>query len=355
MPRTVNASRRRPRRAGYALLALAVAAVGALALAPAQASSSAADAVVAKSSVTRLVPGRGLSSGPRVTLVKLKISPGTYYVQMPVTLQHTNPDPVDYVDVSLVCKDNYGHANQIGQAVNTLHGTTFTLQPRLYVTFTGSIRGVCAGYAYMGRIQGSPGASPSSRTIRVTSARLIVTKASTAARETIRFKGNTAANNHPYTGHSSRVSVGVHFHAAPVDFTVDTTKASSFSLAGDVFMTACTSPGGSQDPTTHGVNLCASVFKVIKAGPQVRTRLMVRQYAPDGVTACRTLVVPLTTTTFHISSKRHHLPVELNGTLTLPPMAGCGSHAQAWTEVYVESAPSVVVHFPSSNTAVVPI
>jgi hypothetical protein len=295
-----------------------------------------------------------LSAGPIVTLVKLKIPAGSYHVEMPVTVHQSNPDLVDYVDVSLVCKDDYGHADQLGQAVNTLHGTSFTLKPRLFITFTGTHRGVCVGYAYMGRIQGKASASASSRTLSVTSASLIVTPASGKARETIRYKGDSSANGHPLVGHSSRASKGVHFHAAAVNFSVDPTKDQSFAFTGNVFLTACTSPGGSRDASTNGRNLCQSVYKVVKAGPQLRTRLMVQEYAPDGTTVCRTVVVPNTTTTFHISANRHHLPVSLDGSLTLPQTAGCGSHATAYTEVYVESGPSVVVHFPSSVTSVLP-
>jgi len=96
------------------------------------------------------------------------------------------------------------------------------------------------------------------------------------------------------------------------------------------------------------------VVKVVTVGPLVRTRIMVQQYQADGTTPCRLVVVPGTTSTFHISKYRHHLPVTLQGALTLPVKAGCGSHAKAWTEVYVESAPAVVVHFPDTVTSVLP-
>jgi hypothetical protein len=327
-----------------------------LALAPAQGSTS-STTLVKSSTVKRLVPGAGLSNaGTRVTLALMKLHAGTYFVELPVTVKHTNPDQVDYVAVSLLCKDMYGHMDQIGQAVNTLHGTSFTLMPRLYITFTGTMRGTCVGYAQATRIRGSSSASSSSRSITVTSAKLIVTPASKSAVETERYKGNTAANNHPFVGHSSRASKGVHFHAAAVPFKLSPSRANSFAVTGDVYLTACISPGGSRDASTNGRNLCTpSVVKSGGTGSLVRTRLVVQQYKADGTTPCRTVFVPNTTTTFAISPMRHHLPKALNGTVTLPVLAGCGSHAKAWTEVYVARAPAVVVHFPSSVTSVRPI
>jgi hypothetical protein len=350
--------RRRPHlRLASAILTIPVATAMALALMPAaSASSGAASVQVKTSTIKTLTPGRGLSSGPTVRLfAPLKLGAGTYSVEMPVTVKHTNPDAVDYVDVSLICKDNYGHMNEIGQAVNTLHGTTFTLDPRFYITLTGPDRGVCVGYAYEGRIHGNASASPSTRRLTIVSAKLIVTRSSSSVTQTLRFKGNTAADNHPYVGHSSRVSKGVHFHAAPAAFKASPSRQQSFSVMGTVFLTACISTGGSRDATTDGKNLCtAASVKTGGSGPLVRTRLLVQQYKPDGTTVCQTVVVPNTTTTFHIPALRHHLPVALQGTVTVPVKAGCGSHLKAYTEVYVESAPSVVVHFPSSVTSVLP-
>jgi hypothetical protein len=348
---------RRPHvRLARVLMTVPVAVVLALALTPAQGSTSSRPTILATSSVKSLTPGHGLSSGPTVKLfAPMKLTPGTYYVKMPVTIKHTNPDQADYVDVSLICKDNYGHMNQMGQAVNTLHGTTFTLEPRFYVTLTGTQRGVCVGYAYEGRIHGNPSAAPSTRRLTVVSAQLIVTPVTGKPSATMRFEDNTAANNHPLVGHSSRASKGVHFHAAPVSFKLTPNNNHTLALTANVFLTACTSPGGSRDPSTNGRNLCASVFKIGGSGPLVRTRLMVQQYQANGTTACRTIVVPNTTSTFHIAPLRHHLPVLLQAHLSLPVKAGCGSHLKAWTEVYVESAPSVVVHFPSSVTSVLPI
>jgi hypothetical protein len=326
-----------------------------LTLSPAKATITAQQ--VTKSSVSKIFPASTIGkAGSRVQLFQVKIYPGTYYIEMPVTVKHLNADSIDYIDVSLVCKDNYGHADQIGQAVNTLHGTSFTLTPRLYITFTGTMRGVCVGYAQETRQRGPSSVSPSSRALLIASAKMIVTPTSTGARETVRFKGDSSANNHPYVGHSLRASKGVHFHAAPVTFNSYPSTTHSFAMTGNVFLTSCTTSGGSRDATTNGKNLCiSSVVKTGGSGPLVRTRLVAQQYRADGVTPCRLVVVPNTTSTFHITPYRHHLPVTLQGTLTLPAMAGCGPHVTAWTEVYVESAPSVVVHFPSSVTSVLPL
>ena len=120
-----------------------------------------------------------------------------------------------------------------------------------------------------------------------------------------------------------------------------------------MYLTSCTTSGGSRDITTNYKDLCtASVVVPGGLGPQVRTRIVVQQYQGDGTTPCRLVVVPNTTKTFRITPNRHHLPIYSGGTLTLPMKAGCGSHAQAWTEVYVLSAPAVVVKFPNSVTSV---
>jgi hypothetical protein len=352
---TVTPSPRRRLRAAYALLTIPVALATLMALGPAKAATTAQ--LVTRSSVSKIFPASTIgTAGTRVQLFQVKIYPGSYHIEMPVTVEHLNADSIDYVDVSLVCKDNYGHADQMGQAVNTLHGTSFTLKPRLYITFTGTMRGVCVGYAQETRQAGASVVSPSTRALLITSAKLIVTPTSSTARETVRFKYDSSANGHPYVGHSSRASTGVHFHAGPVNFVSYPSATHSFAMTGNVFLTSCTTTGGSRDATTGGKNLCiSSVVKRGGLGPLVRTRLVARQYKPDGVTPCRLVVVPNTTSTFHISPYRHHLPVTLQGTLTLPAVAGCGPHVTAWTEVYVESAPSVVVHFPSTATSVLPL
>jgi hypothetical protein len=358
---------RTPVRLLHALLTVPlVAGMTMLALAPAQASGS-SSTTIKSSNIHKLVPGPGIgNAGSRVTLVQLKLDPGySYHVELPVTVKHTNPDATDYVAVSLVCNDAAGNEDMIGQAVNTIHGTTFTLQPRLYITIhkkfaSSNARGTCTGYAQATRIAGSSGAASSSRSLIVTSAKIIVQRsaADAYAQESVRFKGNnfSTKSSNPYAGHSSRTSKGVRFHAAPVAFTLNANKANTFALTSDVFLTSCTSTGGSRDATTNGKNLCTpAVVKTGGSGSLVRTRLIVTQYQANGTTACRTVVVPNTTKTFAITPHRHHLPVSSQGNVTLPVKAGCGSHVRAWTEVTVLRAPSVIVHFPSSVTTVLPI
>jgi hypothetical protein len=338
----------------------------ALALMPAAQAASSVTTLTASNHVKSLTPGSGLTNaGPRKTLATMKLEPGhSYLVSLPVTVKHTNPDQVDYVAVSLVCEDAQGHEDTIGQAVNTLHGTSFTLDPRLYITIkkvSGSnARGVCVGYAQETRIHGPSSASPSSRTINVTSSQLIIKESDSYANahETVRFKDNNPKNKaaNPYAGVSSRASKGVRFHAASVAFTLTPANHHSLSVMGSVYLTACISTGGSRDASTDGKNLCTpSTVKSGGSGPLVRTRLIVQQFKANGTTVCRTVVVPNTTSTFHIPALRHHLPVSLQGTVSLPASASCGSHFKAYTEVYVESAPSVVVHFPSSVTSVLPL
>ena len=362
---TVTPSPRRRLRAAYALLTIPVAAAMALALSPAQASSTSSTVTVSTAGV-RLVPGAGITNaGSRVTLLKVKLVPGyTYHVEMPVSVAHTTADKVDYAAVSLVCKDTAGHQDMVGESTNTFHGTTFNFDPRLYITIKAkpgsSARGMCVGYAQATREEGPIGAAPSTRFLTVTSAKIVVTRdtAYANARETVRFKGNNYNPNlsNPFAGHSARASKGAHFHAGPVAFTISPTSDHTLSLTGNAYLTTCTSGGGSRDGSTNGAQMCIpSVVKSIASGTEVRRRMIVQQYAADGVTPCRTLVVPNTTVTFNVTKHRHHLPVALKGTVTLPAKAGCGSHAQAWTEIFVEAGPPVVVHFPSTVTSVLPL
>ena len=260
---TVTPSPRRRLRAAYALLTIPVALATLMTLSPAKATTTGQQ--VMKSSVSKIFPASTIGkAGSRVQLFQVKIYPGSYHIEMPVTVKHLNADAIDYIDVSLVCKDNYGHADQMGQAVNTLHGTSFTLTPRVYITFTGTMRGVCVGYAQETRQRGPASVAPSTRALLITSAKMIVTPSSSSARETVRFKGDSSANNHPYVGHSSRASKGVHFHAAPVTFNSYPSATHSFAMTGNVYLTSCTTSGGSRDATTNGKNLC--IPSVVKPG-----------------------------------------------------------------------------------------
>ena len=328
-----------------ARLVVGVLAAGLLAAAPWGAPPASA-ATYTDSTAAWLTPGAGVNeSGPRVRIGYLKIQrPGTYYATLSAPIDDKSADAVQIASVSLLCKENSGDVDRVGTSANVFRGETFTLGARVY--FSIKERGACFAYgSTMGLKRSS--APLSSRKVRVRATLTVAGPVSSATRETKRFVYDDADRG--YAGKSFLAKPKVQAHAGELGTTA--WRGSTAYVSGNAYLTTCVSDGGSRDQTTNGKNLCTpGVIKHGEAGSLVRLRLVARQYTAGG-SVCATTIVPGTTTRKRISARRHHLPVAIQGRVTLSDSTRCGTKVRAWTEVQVLEGPSVVVHFPNTVTA----
>ncbi len=297
-----------------------------------------------------LTPGSVVNAtGARVSLGSVKVpSPGTYHADLSSRITDHSADSVQYVAVSLICKEETSIEDQVGSATNIVRGETRTLNARVY--FSVSKRAVCFAYGATTRLKGGS-AAPSTRRLSARSTITITGPVASATRETRRFVWDDA--NRGYAGRSFLAKPGQYAHTG--ELSSSAAPGSQALVTGNVYLTTCSFQGGSRDQTTDGKDLCtAAVTRHVATGSLVQVRLVVRQYTSGG-SVCATTIVPGSTAQVRITQTRHHLPVAVQGTVTLPAAAGCGSAVHAWTEVRVLSGPSVVVHFPSTVTAFRPI
>ncbi|GAB3589440.1 hypothetical protein GCM10027446_01820 [Angustibacter peucedani] len=299
-----------------------------------------------------LYPGSVVNAtGTRVSLGSVKVpSPGTYHADLSSRITDGSADSVQYVAVSLICKEETSIEDQVGAATNIVRGETRTLNARVY--FSVKKRAVCFAYGATTRLKGSS-ASPSTRRLSARSTITVTGPVASATRETKRFVYDDA--NRGYSGRSFLAKPGAYTHTG--EFATTDTPGSQAVVTGNVYLTTCSFQGGSRDQTTNGKDLCtAAVTRHVSTGSLVQVRLVVRQYSAGGTRVCGTTVVPGSTTQVRITATRHHLPVAVQGTATLLGAdKGCGGPLHAWTEVRVISGPSTVVHFPSTVTAYRPI
>lgn len=292
---------------------------------------------------------RAEQPGERVRIGYVKVPErGTYRASLTSVVTNRSADSVQYVAVSLICKEESSIEDQIGAAANTIKGETLTLNARVY--FTIKKRGACFAYGTTMGLRNSS-ASLSSRDLDVKSTLTIGGPVSAATKEAKRFVYDDA--NRGYSGRSFLAKPKVQAHAGELE--TSAAPGSTAFVSGNVYLTGCSHLAGSRDQTTDGKDLCTrSVVKRGAEGALVKVRLVVRQYTPGG-RPCTTTIVPGSTVQKRITANRHHLPVAVQGDVTLPGSnAGCGYRVRAWTEVQVLSGPAVVVHFPSTVTAYSP-
>lgn len=283
--------------------------------------------------------------GPRVRIGYVKVpSPGTYLANLSAAITDDSTDSVQYVAVSLICKEETTIRDQVGAAANVVRGETLTLNARVY--FSIRKRGACFAYGTTMGLQKSS-ASLSSRRLKARTTLTISGPVSDATAETRRFVDNNASGD--YAGRSFLAKPRVLAHAGELE--TQARPGSRALVTGNAYLTTCAFEGGSRDQTTNGKDLCTRAVVVRgERGTLARVRLVVRQYTPGG-RVCATTVVPGSSTQVRITARRHHLPVAVKGDVTLADDAGCGSRTRAWTEVQVLDGPAVVVHFPSTVTA----
>jgi len=355
---TSSPARDRARRSVAVLAAAAGMAAGLLGVAATPSDAAESASVRAFPGVT-LTTGAGISvPGPSVTLADVRpLAPGRYLVSMDTVARHTSVDAVDLVAVTVGCADKSGAKSSIGQYANTLKGAgvdRIRLAPRLLFTVTQE--GVCWATARAQRINAAGTPVGETRQVVLEPGSFTVVKQVAAGAATNPRYTTLSDGTKKWLGKSALALKGKRFAAARTTTTLPS-GTTSLGVTGDLQMTTCTGRYGSFDETTNRVNLCdrTGVWFYTAAGPAVRTELKVRQYAPDGVTVCRTLSVPGTASQSRISAARHHAPRQLQGTVSLPAKAGCGRKVLAYVEVLVADGPAVVVHWPGSSVSVRPV
>lgn len=355
---TSSSARERVRRTVAVVAAAAGVAAGLLGAAAGPSDAAESASVRAFAGVT-LTTGAGISvPGPSVTLADVRpLAPGRYLVTMDTVARHVSVDAVDLVAVTVGCADKSGAKSSIGQYANTLKGTgvdRIRLAPRLMFTVTQ--QGVCWATARAQRINPAGTSADATRQVVLEPGTFtIVRQVASGATTSARYR-TLADGTKKWLGTSSLALKGKRFAAARTNATLPS-GATTLGVTGDLQLTTCTGRYGSFDETTNRRNLCdrSGVWFSTAAGPSVRTELKVRQYAPDGVTVCRTVAVPGTASQSRISAARHHAPRQLQGTVALPAKAGCGRKVLAYVEVLVADGPAVVVHWPGSSVTVRPI
>lgn len=312
--------------------------------------SSALAAVDTDSVSATLTPSAQVRrNGENQKLGYLKISaPGTYMATLSANIRDDSVDPIQMASISLMCKERTKTLDKLGTAANIFRGETFPLTVRVY--FTIKERGACFGYGATMTLRGSS-ASLSRRAVRATALLTVAGPVSATTVESRRFINDDPSRDR-YAHRSFLAHPHQQTHAAAL--TTSAAPGSSALLTGSAYLTSCVSDGGSRDASTGGRELCVpSVIKHGQDGSLIRVRLVARQYAADGG-ACATTVVPGTTRRLRISARRHHLPVSLQGNVTLPSNARCTERVSTWIELTVLSGPAVVVHFPNTVTALRP-
>lgn len=291
-----------------------------------------------------LTPKSGAEeSGKSVRLAYVKVpAPGTYYADLKVNVKDESADSVQFVAISLVCKEETSIADQIGTRANIVRGETLPMSTRVYFDVKDK-RGACFAYGTTMGLKSSS-TSLSQRRLLARATLTISGPVSDRTVESRRFVYDDA--NRGFSGRSFLAKPKQYAHASEV--VTSAAPGSTAFVTGNAYLTTCTFRGGSRDQTTNGKDLCPRSVDA-PDGSLVRQRLLVRQYTPGG-SVCATTVVPDSTRQFRITARRHHLGTATEGTITLSDKASCGSRIKVWTEVQVLSGPSVVVHFPATST-----
>ena len=289
-------------------------------------------------------------SGESVRLAYVKVpEPGTYYADLTVNVTDESADSLQFVAISLVCKEETSIADQIGTRANIVRGETLPMSTRVYFRIKRQ-RGACFAYGTTMGLQSS--SRPLSQRRLLARATLRISgPVSDRTVESRRFVYDDA--NRGFSGRSFLARPKQYAHAS--ELVTSAGPGSTAFVTGNAYLTTCTVKGGSRDQTTDGRDLCtSSVVKRLPEGSLVRTRLLVRQYTPGG-SVCATTVVPDSTRQFRVRARRHHLGIATEGTVTLSDKATCGDRIKVWTEVQVLTGPAVVVHFPGTSTGFRPL
>jgi hypothetical protein len=338
---------RAPLPAGVAVVVLLVALV--LLLAP---PASATSYRATSSDVTLWTGSARSQPGASVTLGRIGVhSSGPFEVRSTLVVEHLSSDPVDLVSVSLGCQDKTGRRQRVGHYMNTLAAARVTtFSPRLVMHAQGDFS--CWVSARAMRIR--PGSSTAPQPVRIRSSELTVTKTHTRARATAM---HAATDPSAYLGRSQLVRAGTSSVATSTSTVLPRTDVSqTVEVGSQLQLTSCAHRAGSGDETTGGRQLCETPGAWVHtvAGPLVTTQTFVRQMTPSGG-VCRTVEVPGSSTRQRLSADRHHAPRYSGGTVTLPPMAGCGSELRAFTRVSVPKGDAgLVVHWPGTAVTLTP-
>lgn len=304
-------------------------------------------AVYADSSTAHLVPSStARRNGPNEKLGYVKImTPGTYVATLSARIRDDSIDPIQVASISLLCKEESRILDKMGTAANVFRGETFPMSVRVY--FTIAKRGACFGYGAT-MILDRSSVPPARRGLRASASMVVAGPVSDATVESRRFAFDDPERD-SYAGRSFLARPGRQTHAG--ELTTSAMPGSSAFVSGQAYLTSCVSEGGSRDASTGGRSVCTpGVVRHGDAGSLLRLRMMVRQYTPGG-SACATTIVPSTSRRIRITARRHHLPVTLEGDVTLPANTRCGGRVRAWMEIAVLSGPAVVVHFPNTSSA----